>query len=697
MVGGTIFSIHSKALLMHLPDIATRIHYFLFFFLGFFYAQTAHAQPAFQWVNGGGGNNSQLTGNNQPFQDAKLLSADNRGHLYSFNVLSPGGVTIDTFHRNGTYNNYPDLILCSWTCGGKLRWARTMGDIYWEEPYGIATDTNGNVYVCGNGGGRSASFKINDTLAGSPGGGEVFIAKYDSMGRMKWLTFPGKTATVNSGVRGVSMKMGPDGKLQLFAELSNFPNNLFEGFPILPNPGSNRYLYRIKVDTGTASVTAVSRFQGITTGERFLRVDALEIDPFGNTYMKLSGDTVSVLGETGFVDTTRYDDIFAAFDNNGNPRWSKKISTLNPVNGVFPPLLGLNGMQYAQNSLYIVGVMSKSYNYYGISLINPNTVLAQNAGIILNLNATTGDFNGYKTVRAGDFNATFGVALTAVSAKPGSAELVITGASPNTIILNTADTMKPLLGLPLIIYNTSTQLMRGGRLISTPGPGGGGGAGSSITSDNLGNIFVGGLYGNNSFTTPGGTLPFYGGKWNFFVAGYGLPGGCAPCSTPKPSVTSLIRTGQSVTVKGNTATGTADSLVWVWGDGSTAKNTIPNAEVTHTYAGHQIYNLCLRAYSTCGNKDTCILVSTVAIEEQMQLSGVSLYPNPASNTITLENNTGQLLAYRLYDLYGKLITQGQSTQSQQQIDVQQLPTGSYLIRCQLADGTAASKMMQVVH
>ncbi len=57
-----------------------------------------------------------------------------------------------------------------------------------------------------------------------------------------------------------------------------------------------------------------------------------------------------------------------------------------------------------------------------------------------------------------------------------------------------------------------------------------------------------------------------------------------------------------------------------------------------------------------------------------------LYPNPATDYIYLKNFTGESLQVTIYSVNGPVLLQLQHADPAQAIDIQQLPTGIYLLR-----------------
>ena len=65
-------------------------------------------------------------------------------------------------------------------------WATKAGGTDAEVAYSIAVDNKGNSYITGAFRGTAVFGTINLTAAGSSGSYDIFIAKYDKFGRLKW-------------------------------------------------------------------------------------------------------------------------------------------------------------------------------------------------------------------------------------------------------------------------------------------------------------------------------------------------------------------------------------------------------------------------------------------------------------------------------------------------------------------------------
>src|SRR5690606_35951710 len=74
----------------------------------------------------------------------------------------------------------------------------------------------------------------------------------------------------------------------------------------------------------------------------------------------------------------------------------------------------------------------------------------------------------------------------------------------------------------------------------------------------------------------------------------------------------------------------------------------------------------------------------------------NLYPNPATNVVTITNNENMVVQQvAVYDTTGKLIsTQNFSEQAKIQLNVEHLASGTYLLHLQTAQGIAVKKMVK---
>jgi hypothetical protein len=74
---------------------------------------------------------------------------------------------------------------------------------------------------------------------------------------------------------------------------------------------------------------------------------------------------------------------------------------------------------------------------------------------------------------------------------------------------------------------------------------------------------------------------------------------------------------------------------------------------------------------------------------------IEIYPNPTQNevTINLSSFKNEKVRIRVFDIYGKLIQDLQSTNSIEKVDFSSSKSGMYLISIESKDGISQQKVM----
>ncbi|MDA7803990.1 CotH kinase family protein [Crocinitomix sp.] len=83
----------------------------------------------------------------------------------------------------------------------------------------------------------------------------------------------------------------------------------------------------------------------------------------------------------------------------------------------------------------------------------------------------------------------------------------------------------------------------------------------------------------------------------------------------------------------------------------------------------------IRMFPTFGASNS---YTSLSIEDEIEVAEMTLYPNPASDYITITNSSAQSQAFQVYDLQGKLIFESQIS-GQYQLDLQDFNSGFYLV------------------
>jgi hypothetical protein len=130
-----------------------------------------------------------------PSNDAFLAKYDAAGSLLwtrrlgSANIDSSNAVVVDVSGNaficgstsgdlGGTNQGSNDVFLSKYDTSGVLQWTKQLGTSGSDDGYGLALDTDGNLFICGNTSG--------DLGGTNQGGYDLFVAKYDASGNLLW-------------------------------------------------------------------------------------------------------------------------------------------------------------------------------------------------------------------------------------------------------------------------------------------------------------------------------------------------------------------------------------------------------------------------------------------------------------------------------------------------------------------------------
>lgn len=149
---------------------------------------------------------------------------------------------------------------------------------------------------------------------------------------------------------------------------------------------------------------------------------------------------------------------------------------------------------------------------------------------------------------------------------------------------------------------------------------------------------------------------------------------------------------------GYDSTNSLVSPKWFFGDGDSSDQSI----VSHTYSDTGWYIATLR-----GGKDSMgcyhekkFLVrvfldttknDTTGIHYKRYSSQLTIYPNPANDRVNIKSQSGQILSsIHVYDMIGNKVREIKVTESSYELDMTDLPSGTYLLKVQYGDAFKAA-------
>ncbi len=253
------------------------------------------------------------------------ISLDATANCYIMGSFNEFNITLGTITLTNTNNipppnsNYADVFIAKIDSSGNVLWAKNAKGNYRDNGTGISTDVNGNSYITGYFYSPTLTFDSTVIMNSSSGNGnnDIFIAKFDSSGKIIWGKSDGGCG------RGNSIKV--DTKGNLFVTGHFYKNNVF-GSTSLPNvnPFGIADVFIVKYDTSGKFAWAKS-----AGGTSHDYGTSISVDQNGNSYLtgyfqspSISFDSIFTL--TNFDSTGNTVDFFVAkYDSTGKIIWTK--------------------------------------------------------------------------------------------------------------------------------------------------------------------------------------------------------------------------------------------------------------------------------------------------------------------------------------------------------------------------------------
>lgn len=284
---------------------------------------------------------------------ANKISLDTQGNVYLTGYFIG---TVDFNPGPATYtllsapNGYTDVFVCKLNSDGEFMWAAQTGGESNDIGYGVTTDSDGNVYVCGHFTGTadfdpaSSSYTLS-----SAGGADCFIWKLSSAGNFVWA----KALTGTSYQVGNNLKMCDENSFYIAGyTYSTCDFNPEPGVYNLSSVGAaDVFIARYKTDGelvwakifgGTQDEInkdlAVDESGNVIVGGYFYS-PKVDFDPSADSCIKY------VMNGSAFV--TKFDSI-------GNFKWAQQFGNVNT---------SVNGITADQNKIYFTGSFTGSFDF----------------------------------------------------------------------------------------------------------------------------------------------------------------------------------------------------------------------------------------------------------------------------------------------------------------------------------------------
>lgn len=319
----------------------------------FFNASVIFAQaPNWAWAKSAGGTYSDFGLSN---------TMDANGNLYATGRFGNSNITFGSITLSSSGQN--DIFIVKYNSGGNVLWAKAIGGADDEQGSCIAVDANGNLYITGYFESATLIFgSITLSNANASGGsGDIFIAKYDSLGNAIWAKSAGST-NYNDYSNGVTVDR--DGNPIITGYFQSLAIT-FDNFN-LTNSGIGN-IFVTKYDSSGNTLWAIS-----ANGAPDVSGYSIASDTNGNIYVTGMFDSPNVifnnitLVNTNIVDGTA-DFFIAKIDSTGNIIWAKSA-------GGFATEYSYSIKVDLDGNTYIAGYFqSLNINFVGATLTNSDT------------------------------------------------------------------------------------------------------------------------------------------------------------------------------------------------------------------------------------------------------------------------------------------------------------------------------------
>jgi hypothetical protein len=137
----------------------------------------------------------------------------------------------------------------------------------------------------------------------------------------------------------------------------------------------------------------------------------------------------------------------------------------------------------------------------------------------------------------------------------------------------------------------------------------------------------------------------------------------------------------------------ATTYNWTFGDGATITNG--PASVSHTYANDGTFTVTATLSNDCGTHTytTSVTIHDYTGLNENVIDGLAVYPNPASQQVTISLPNNENSEVSVYSLSGALIQAGQAFNTATTVDVSQWQKGIYFLHISNQGKSSVSKLV----
>ncbi|MFA4851901.1 MAG: SBBP repeat-containing protein [Bacteroidales bacterium] len=275
------------------------------------------------------------------------LISDKNGNIYITGAFNSDTITFGSITlANATTLGYPDIFITKYDSNGNVIWAQRAGGNDYDGSYSIISDANDNIYITGAF--YSPSISFGSTILTQTGGGDIYIAKYNSVGNVLW------AKSIYGTGNDVSNNISIDTQGNLYFS-GYFKNSVITfGDTTLSNIGGSLNIFIAKCDS-SGNVLWARNIQGHDWD-----IGKSCTDKNDNAYLAgfFFNDTITFDNNTFLTNAGGSDIFIAKYDSNGNVIWAKSVGGVN-IDGVSSITSDMNG------NIFVTGAFFSDFITFG--------------------------------------------------------------------------------------------------------------------------------------------------------------------------------------------------------------------------------------------------------------------------------------------------------------------------------------------
>ncbi len=645
-----------------------------------------------QWARRGGGS----AGLNNQAEKIVDMQCDKNGNVYLLAQLDGG---TDVVFGTATGDTIPptlpggrDAALISYDCNGMFRWAKVLGGNIDDDAIGMGLDTLGHINVCVLS--PSVIFKVDsDTSVTSNNRKLIKLIQYDTAGHYKWIKqpTPDTVKVANTNKYGAfNMTVMPNGDSYLFCILGT---GLISGTTNLVVSTAGYYMLKYNV-AGVPKELVKLDMRGTGSPWNYVNFSVTKSRKFLFTALRNTSssptDSLIIGGQK-----LNHPLFLCCFSQTGNVLW--RVENTDTVRGV---ILGKPLVDESKGFIYVSGGGIDGYGSIvdtlgGVPMINQGTTGTLPYFFCID---TLGSF---KQIKWGSCYAYIGGnGLNGLTFR-SDGRLFAYGTGAGVLWggfkFDGVNGQGYQTFLPSFDANTgaimSMDSLRGNGTLNA----------DVIAADNNNNIYVGGQLSSN-IKVGTQTLTSTGGQSDFFVAKYGY----ANCSGVVPLKFTNYALRQTRGDKVENLWTTANEINVSHFNIQRSINGRDFTTIGKVVASNKSYNEY--SFMDNGQQSTAdgrlyYRIESIDFDGRKQYSeirnvelgirngGLSVYPNPAKDFVTIECAGANKLL--VIDNLGRTIKQFNNLTQPQILNCKQLSNGVYIVKAIMINGDIKTEKLIV--